>query len=85
MSSSIDLPGPLPRPEELANSATHALGFVLSVVGTVVLVRATAEYGDAWQMTGVIIYGITLMALYAASNPWCGSTMVSSMLPTLTG
>jgi len=68
MSSSIDLPGPLPRPEELANSATHALGFVLSVVGTVVLVRATAEYGDAWQMTGVIIYGITLMALYAAST-----------------
>jgi hemolysin III len=68
MSTLIGVPAPLPRAEETANCATHALGFVLSLVGTVALLRLTAQYGDRLQMVGVAVYGATLMALYGAST-----------------
>lgn len=68
MSSLVDVPDPLPRAEEIANCATHALGFALSVVGTVVLLRLAAQYGDTLQMVGVTVYGATLVALYGAST-----------------
>jgi hemolysin III len=68
ISGLLSAPSPLPRAEEMANCATHALGFVLSLVGTVALLRLTAEHGDALQMVGVAIYGATLMALYSAST-----------------
>jgi len=63
-----EMPAPLPRAEEVANCVTHALGFALSVLGTVILLRATVQYGNAWQMVGVSVYGATLVALYAAST-----------------
>jgi hemolysin III len=66
--SSVDLPAPLPKPEEIANCITHALGCVLSIAGTVVLTRAMAQYGDTVQIVGVSVYGATLVALYAAST-----------------
>jgi len=68
MSSLAEVPAPLPRTEELANCATHALGFALSLVGTVALLNVTARYGDTLQMVGVSVYGATLLALYAAST-----------------
>ncbi len=68
MSTVIELPAPLSRREEWANCITHGLGCALSIVGTVVLLRITAEYGDRLQMVGVTVYGITLVALYAAST-----------------
>lgn len=67
-SSILDLPEPLPRGEELANCLTHGLGFGLSFVGTLVLTRAMTAYGDTLQIVGVIVYGVTLVALYAAST-----------------
>jgi hemolysin III len=63
-----NLPEPLSRPEELANSITHALGLALSIVGTVILVDRALRYGDTLQVIGVSIYGATLVALYAAST-----------------
>jgi hemolysin III len=68
MSMVVESHDPLPRAEELANCLTHAVGFALSIVGTVVLLRRTALYGDMLQIAGVGIYGATLMALYAAST-----------------
>ncbi|MBI3837807.1 MAG: hemolysin III family protein [Planctomycetia bacterium] len=68
MSMIVETPAPLPRTEELANRLTHGLGFALSIVGTVVLLRRTALHGDTMQMVGVSVYGATLMALYAAST-----------------
>ncbi|MEX0676729.1 MAG: hemolysin III family protein [Pirellulales bacterium] len=70
MSTSVDveLPASLSRPEELVNSITHALGLVLSIVGTAVLLDRVARYGDSLQVVGVSIYGATLVALYAAST-----------------
>jgi len=64
----IDLRAPLSPAEELANSVTHALGLVLSIVGTGVLLDRAARYGQPLQMLGVSIYGATLVALYAAST-----------------
>lgn len=63
-----DLPAPLPRAEEWANSVTHGLGFALSLAGTIVLLGLMSRYGDRLQIIGVSIYGVTLMALYAAST-----------------
>jgi hemolysin III len=68
MSMIVEFHAPLPRAEEFANRATHALGFALSVVGTVVLLRRAALFGDTLQMVGVTVYGATLIALYAAST-----------------
>lgn len=64
----VDVPSPLPRSEEIANCATHAFGFVLSLIGTIALLRQVGDAGDALQLLGVAIYGSTLMALYGAST-----------------
>ena len=68
MSMIVEAHDPLPRAEELANCLTHAVGLALSIVGTVVLLRRTALYGDALQVAGVSVYGATLVAVYAAST-----------------
>jgi hemolysin III len=68
MSTVADLPAALSPPEELANSITHALGLVLSIAGTAVLLARAAHFGDALQVVGVSVYGATLVALYAAST-----------------
>jgi hemolysin III len=68
MSTVAELPVALSPSEELANSITHALGLVLSVVGTAVLLDRAIRYGDTLQVVGVSVYGATLVALYAAST-----------------
>jgi hemolysin III len=68
MSTLAELPTPLPRAEEVANCATHALGLALSIVGTALLLQQTARYGDALQFVGVSVYGAALVAVYAAST-----------------
>jgi len=68
MSTVLELPAPLSRPEELANSLTHGLGLALSVVGSAVLLNRAMLYGDELQVIGVAVYGFTLIALYAAST-----------------
>jgi hemolysin III len=68
MSTAIELPEPLPESVELANRVTHGFGLALAVAGTLVLVDAMARYGDALQVTGVVVYGATLIAVYAAST-----------------
>jgi hemolysin III len=54
--------------EELANSLTHALGAVLSVVGLVLLVFFSARYGDAWHVVSTAVFGTTLVLLYSSST-----------------
>ena len=52
---------------EVANSITHGLGFVLSVVGAIVLLRAASKV-DLLQWTAEAIYAATMVAVYAAST-----------------
>src|SRR5918993_5649396 len=54
--------------EEVANSVTHGLGLLASLVGAFVLVSLSLERGEAWHVVSAAIYGITLVALYAAST-----------------
>jgi hemolysin III len=53
--------------EELANSITHGIGLVLSLLGAVVM---TTVYGsnDPWRIAGCSIYLSSLIALYAMST-----------------
>lgn len=54
--------------EELANSLTHGLGVVLSVIGVGVLLNAPALAGSASAIAACAVYGATLIALYTTST-----------------
>lgn len=58
----------LERLEELANSVTHGIGMVLSIVGLAVLVTVAVLRGTAWHIVSCAIYGATLVLLYTAST-----------------
>jgi hemolysin III len=72
--SAMDVPGKYSVCEEIANSITHGLGMVLSVVGLVLLLVLASRYGDAWHIVGCGIYGATLLLLYTASTLYHGIT-----------
>ncbi|MFK7790909.1 MAG: hemolysin III family protein [Phycisphaeraceae bacterium] len=54
--------------EENWNAATHGLGWVASVVGAVILMRAVLDLGSAWQIVGCAIYCVAMVCTYAAST-----------------
>lgn len=54
--------------EEIANSLTHAVGLVLSVAGLCVLVYLGVVRDEALHVASAGVYGVTLVALYAAST-----------------
>jgi hemolysin III len=54
--------------EELAHSVTHAVGWVLSLIGLVVLLVLTARTGDPWRVVTCMVYASTLVLLYATST-----------------
>jgi hemolysin III len=56
------------REEEKINTATHALGLLLSVVGFELLLSRVFRLGDRWQIAGCITYASSLVAVYAAST-----------------
>jgi hemolysin III len=53
--------------EEIANSAIHGLGVVLSITALVLLTTLAARSGDVWRIVSSAIYGSTLVALYLSS------------------
>jgi len=54
--------------EEIAHAVTHGLGLLLSVAACSVLVVLASQRGNAWHITGVAVFGATLIVLYAAST-----------------
>ena len=54
--------------EEIANSITHGLGFLLAIAALVVLVVGAARLGDPWRVVSFSLYGASLVALYLAST-----------------
>ncbi|MCC7084439.1 MAG: hemolysin III family protein [Pirellulales bacterium] len=52
---------------ELANSITHGLGLLLSLVATPFLLMA-ARRGNSWQMAACVVYSVSMIAVYAAST-----------------
>jgi hemolysin III len=60
--------------EEVANTATHGFGLLLSIVGFVFLVVMASVRGDAWHIASSVVYGLSLVVLYAASTFYHGAT-----------
>jgi len=54
--------------EEIAHAVTHGLGLLLSVAACSILVILASQRGTVWHITGVAIFGATLIVLYAAST-----------------
>ena len=54
--------------EELANAISHGLGFLLAVVSLPILVWYTAEHGRILNLVAVVVFSITMMALYLVST-----------------
>ncbi len=54
--------------EEFANALTHGLGAAAALAGGAVLITLAALYGDGWQLTGAIVFGVCLLLLYIAST-----------------
>lgn len=54
--------------DELANSISHAVGLLLSVVGAGVLLTLAAEQGRPRHLLGASIYSATMVSVYAAST-----------------
>ncbi len=61
--------------EEIANSITHGIGWVLAITGLVLLVVFSSIHGDAWTIVSCTIFGVGLVLLYA------NSTMYHSLRP----
>ncbi|WP_372971577.1 PAQR family membrane homeostasis protein TrhA [Marinobacter sp.] len=61
------------RIEEWLNSATHGLGAILSVIGTIALVVAASQLGDVWKIVSFSIFGGSLILLYLASALYHGA------------
>lgn len=53
--------------EEIANSITHGLGVVLSVLGAFVMAD-TLGGGDGWRVAGCCIFVTSMIAVYAMST-----------------
>lgn len=54
--------------EELANTLTHGIGLILSAGGFLFLAALAIFYRDAWHIASSIVYGASLVTLYAAST-----------------
>ena len=55
-------------PEEVANTITHGLGLLLSVLGAIAMAIWVLREGDAWRLLGCMIYAPSLVAVYAMST-----------------
>lgn len=68
--------------EETANSLTHGLGLVLSIVGMFWLVLSAFVRGTSWHMIACTTYGASLVLLYGASTLYhsCTRRRMKAML-----
>lgn len=56
--------------EEIANSLTHGVGLVASLIALPVLVMAAAYRGDAMQVVACAVFATSLIAVYATSTAY---------------
>lgn len=66
-SKTIDVPAPSPA-EEWANSITHGIGVVLSIIGLPILILMAVARGEISLLVGCSIFGGALIFMYAAST-----------------
>jgi hemolysin III len=66
------LPRPQSRYEELANSISHGIGFLLAVASLPILLTVTARDGHALNAIGVSVFASTMILLYLTSALYHG-------------
>lgn len=54
--------------EALANAVTHGLGLLASLIALPVLIATAANRNDPLQLTGSVVYGVSLVTLFGAST-----------------
>lgn len=54
--------------EEVANSASHGVGFVSAVAGAPILISNASQSGDPLFLTGVCIFAASVVLMYFASS-----------------
>lgn len=54
--------------EELANALIHGVGFLVAVVALVHMIDVAPLQLSAWQKTGVVVYGISLILMFLVST-----------------
>ena len=54
--------------EELANSLSHAVGFVAALIGAPVLLLAALRHGNPGFFLGTVVFAITMSILYLGST-----------------
>ena len=71
--------------EELANSATHAAGLLLAIAGMAFMLDRAMETGDIWRWASSLVFGLSLVLLYASSALYHGirKTNIKSKLQQL--
>lgn len=71
--------------EEIASTLTHGAGLVLSVIGLVALFGLAARVGEAVHLPSVVVFGATLVLMYAASTSYhvVRSQVVKRVLQTV--
>jgi len=62
------------KPEERLNIISHAIGLVLAVIGTFFLVLKAIKLQSNLAILSVVIYGMSMIILYAASTFYHYST-----------
>ncbi len=53
--------------EELANSISHGIGFILSIFATTLLIYYAKQNNDIWDITSTTVFSATLILLYLSS------------------
>ena len=56
------------KKEEKLNVLTHAFGLIMSIVGLPFLLLKSSQYNGFWKPLSIIIFGVSLIVLYAAST-----------------
>jgi hemolysin III len=71
--------------EELANSISHAIGFVGAIVGTPILLLAAFHHANIFFLIGTVIFAATMLLVYFGSTLYHAwpQTRVKSFLQVL--
>lgn len=56
------------REEEIANSLSHAIGALLSLVALIILIVIASSTGTIWHEVGFTTFGLALLLLYSFST-----------------
>lgn len=66
--AAYDAPSTDSHREEIANALTHGLGLLLALAGLVIMVVDAAIADSGWALFSAIVYGTSLVLLFASST-----------------